>query len=153
MGYDSYVTEDIELKDSLTAEQFNAHKQQWLDTHPDNADRSEGRYIIEDMEFNSGSWFNASIKWFSEKAANLSKFIAPLVEEGSMLTIQGDDSDDRWRVVFDGKGGFKEEAGILFYGELYDHFILTYGSSMPHELIEALAHWKATHELVTEVKQ
>jgi hypothetical protein len=73
---------------------------------------------------------NDSLRHTDEWAAKVCPIFAKYVEAG-VINGDGEDRDDIWQIVFDGKGGWGFEQGEIIYGNILDVFEDRYGHYNP----------------------
>ena len=103
MGYSQYAWGQIKIKYDRLAEatkKFDAEKSKNDDLS--GCSISNGYFEVD------GDFGTVAEKYL----VTISDFIAPYVEEGE-IRVDGQDSDDIWRVIFDGKGKYLVQEAVL----------------------------------------
>ena len=152
MGYETYVDAgEMNLKDEITEEYFDEYKKNFIDNNFTSTNNNEQWYIAETVYdnitqiFDDGGLelYNPEV-WFD--------FIAPLVDE-CKIYCNGEDNEDIWRVVFDGKGSWKIQQAEIIYEPIFTEFMNKYQKMMDEDTRKKLYDLKSVVELTDDIKK
>jgi hypothetical protein len=141
MSYNTNYESTLLLKDGVKLKDVKAeHNKQF------------GDLLHFGLEFGDTSdmydiFFEGDMNLGQEQITPLLDFLAPFLNEESIIYAVGDNSDDQWRVVFDGNGHWKILDGYMIFGSLFDNFLNEYKDRLPESLKQKLLEWRAAEKL------
>jgi len=149
MGYDTYVTCYVTLKDPRKANAFERAMKKIATTKVNNgAFVAKGIGEAENFVVRGGGrieWNDIGESWRNlyevEELDVLMPVIAKFVRPG-WIYFEGETRDGDFAVRFDGKDGWKRLSRLDGYGDVYEVFMEAHAKQLPKPVVKALQEWR-----------
>lgn len=142
MSYNTYVSGELEIREDVNREKFLEEFKKMKEEKDWNF-----IYINDNGDNDSTLGFGEEVGTMGDEyLEECAKFIAPYVCDGE-IACDGEESDDFWKICFDGKGNYVIKSATLIFDSLFDEFMEENKEKLPEELKERLLEWKGAMEV------
>jgi len=143
MGYDSYLDFELDLLDGVTEKSF---RKTFKETYKEAEGSGNLKFWLDNFVFTGRTLTLDDGSMRFRDNDKISEVLAPMVK--GTIWVDGESSDDKWKIDFDGKGKWKYVYSTLLYDyEPYKTFMKHFEKEMPKQLKTELEKWHMALEV------